>query len=104
MQRLHAPTKATTMGVGAVLVASVLWFAVFRGTITWQELLIVLFLFVTSPITANFLAKVHLHRTVPTGRPAADRHPARLGHLRRRRHRRQNKAPLIARCATIAAT
>lgn len=62
IKRLHAPTKATTVGVGAVLVASVIWFAIFRDTITWQELLIVLFLFVTSPVTANFLAKVHLHR------------------------------------------
>lgn len=73
MQRLHAPTKATTLGVGTALVASVLYFAVFKDTLTWQELLIVIFLFVTAPITANFLSKVHLHRSLtpadlpPTG-------------------------------------
>lgn len=73
IKRLHAPTKATTVGVGAVLVASVIYFAAFNATTTWQELLIVAFLFVTSPITANFLAKVHLHRNMsaadlpPTG-------------------------------------
>jgi multicomponent K+:H+ antiporter subunit G len=26
MQRLHAPTKATTLGVGSVLIASILYF------------------------------------------------------------------------------
>ena len=73
MRRLHAPTKATTVGVGAALVASVIYFAAYRDEVTWQELLIVLFLFVTSPITANFLSKVHLHRNAtradlpPTG-------------------------------------
>lgn len=73
MQRLHAPTKATTVGVGTALVASVLSAAFLHGVVTWHELLIVLFLFVTSPVTANFLSKVHLHRTVtpadlpPTG-------------------------------------
>ncbi len=73
MKRLHAPTKASTVGVGTTLVASVLYFAIFKGAVTWQELLIVLFLFITSPITANFLSKVHLHRNMvsadlpPTG-------------------------------------
>ena len=73
MKRLHAPTKATTVGVGTALTASVIWFAIFSNAVTWQELLIVLFLFITSPITANFLSKVHLHRNMtppdlpPTG-------------------------------------
>lgn len=73
MKRLHAPTKATTLGVGATLVASVLYFKVVRGQVTWQELLIVVFLFITSPVTALFLAKAHLHRNMkpsdlpPTG-------------------------------------
>jgi multicomponent K+:H+ antiporter subunit G len=63
MQRLHAPTKATTIGVGTALIASVLhqWFAQDRLSI--QEILIVLFLFVTAPLTALFLAKVQLHLT-----------------------------------------
>ncbi len=73
VKRLHAPTKATTLGVGAVLVASVLYFKIVRGIVTWQELLIVVFLFITSPVTALFLSKVHLHRNMsatelpPTG-------------------------------------
>ncbi|UZK66329.1 Na+/H+ antiporter subunit G [Sphingomonas sp. M1-B02] len=62
MERLHGPTKATTLGLGAMLVASVLFFQLERGTWSAHELLITLFLFITAPITANMIAKVHLHR------------------------------------------
>jgi multicomponent K+:H+ antiporter subunit G len=79
MRRLHAPTKASTVGLGTVLIASVCYFWFVRSSVTWHELLIVLFLFVTSPITANYLSKVHLHRSrrpedlppTGTGRPWA---------------------------------
>jgi len=64
MTRLHAPTKATTLGVGGVLIASMLHFAA-AGTISAHELMITLFLFLTAPITAHFIAKVHLHLIVP---------------------------------------
>jgi len=67
MQRLHAPTKATTVGVGAALLASILYAAMVLDAPSWQELLIMVFLFITSPITANFLSKAHLHRTIPAG-------------------------------------
>ena len=60
MQRLHAPTKATTVGVGAALVVSMLY-ALSQGRVSWHELLITLFLLLTAPITGNLLAKAHLH-------------------------------------------
>ena len=61
MTRLHAPTKASTLGLGGVLLASMtyMWFA--RGDLSWHELLITLFIFLTAPVTANFLAKAHMH-------------------------------------------
>lgn len=65
MQRLHAPTKATTIGVGSVLIASMLYFWQYQGIVSWHELMITLFLFLTAPITANFIAKAQLHRDVP---------------------------------------
>ncbi len=65
MQRLHAPTKATTIGVGAVLLASIIYAATVLDDPSWQEVLIMVFLFITSPVTANFLSKAHLHRTIP---------------------------------------
>ncbi|MDZ4095772.1 MAG: monovalent cation/H(+) antiporter subunit G [Paracoccaceae bacterium] len=61
MQRLHGPSKSTTLGVGTALMASVVDLYVLRGVVAWQELLVVTFLFATSPITALFLAKLHLH-------------------------------------------
>ncbi len=60
MQRLHAPTKATTVGVGAALVVSMLY-ALTQGRVSWHELLITLFLLLTAPITGNLLAKAHMH-------------------------------------------
>jgi len=62
MERLHGPTKATTLGLGAMLVGSVGYFQFVQGQWTTHELLISLFLFVTAPITANMIAKVHLLR------------------------------------------
>ncbi len=62
MSRLHAPTKATTLGVGGVLVASILHAVMFEDHPSLHELLITLFLFLTAPITALFIAKWHIHR------------------------------------------
>jgi multicomponent K+:H+ antiporter subunit G len=58
--RLHAPTKATTLGVGGVLIASMA-FNWGRGSWGLHELLITLFLFITAPVSANLLAKAALH-------------------------------------------
>ncbi|WP_370283199.1 Na+/H+ antiporter subunit G [Pseudooceanicola sp.] len=63
MQRLHSPTKASTLGVGGVLVASMVYFVAIKGDFTFHELLISLFLFLTAPISANFIAKTYLTRS-----------------------------------------
>ncbi len=74
--RLHAPTKATTLGVGGVLLASmaVSWW---RGEFGVPELLITLFLFVTAPVSANLLAKAAMHLRVPSkaGEPPRSARP-----------------------------
>ena len=54
--RLHGPTRATTLGVGCVLIASMLWFGL-AGTPSLHELLITLFLFFTAPVSAHLLIK-----------------------------------------------
>ncbi len=59
--RLHAPTKATTLGVGAVLLASTLYFSFNTGEISLHEILITLFLFITAPISAHLMAKSAIH-------------------------------------------
>lgn len=76
MTRLHAPTKATTLGVGGVLIASMLYFFFAKGHLSFHELMITLFLFLTAPITAHFLAKANLHTNVARDEvppPAGDR-------------------------------
>ncbi|NJM83240.1 MAG: monovalent cation/H(+) antiporter subunit G [Tabrizicola sp.] len=64
MQRLHAPTKASTVGVGAALIASAISHFLANGHLTWQELLVTIFLFVTAPLSALFLAKTHIFLTI----------------------------------------
>ena len=64
VQRLHAPTKATTLGVGGVLIASIIFFYLDKGYVSVHELLISLFLFLTAPITANFIAKTYMARNL----------------------------------------
>ena len=58
--RLHAPTKASTLGVGGILVASMLVSAL-QDRAGFAELLITLFVFVTAPVSANLMAQAALH-------------------------------------------
>jgi multicomponent K+:H+ antiporter subunit G len=70
--RLHAPTKASTLGVGGVLLASMLWHWG-QGSWALRELLITLFLFVTAPVSANLMAQAALHlRLRSTAPPPSD--------------------------------
>jgi multicomponent K+:H+ antiporter subunit G len=60
MTRLHAPTKVGTIGIGMLLLASLLHsFAL--GESSMHELLIMAFLFLTAPVSANFIAKLNIH-------------------------------------------
>lgn len=61
MTRMHAPTKVGTVGIGAFLLASIIHSYTF-GEGSVHELLIMGFLFVTAPISANFMAKVNIHQ------------------------------------------
>ncbi|MDP1605418.1 MAG: Na+/H+ antiporter subunit G [Rhodocyclaceae bacterium] len=67
--RLHGPTKATTLGVGCLLVASALFFSVTADGLSLHEILVTLFLFITAPISAHLLAKAALHRKLPSLTP-----------------------------------
>jgi multicomponent K+:H+ antiporter subunit G len=58
--RLHGPTKASTLGVGGVLLASLL-LGLEQGRPGLSELLVTLFIFVTAPVSANLLAQAALH-------------------------------------------
>jgi len=60
--RLHAPTKATTLGMGAILIASMLFTLFDQGSLSVQQLLITLFLFISAPLTGHLLAKTAMHQ------------------------------------------
>ena len=72
--RLHGPTKATTLGVGCLLIASAIHFSA-DGHLSLHEVLVALFLFMTAPVSAHLLAKAALHLKVKSLAltPAADR-------------------------------
>jgi len=75
--RLHGPTKATTLGSGALILGSMLHFTVLQGVVNLHELLIVLFLFLTAPISAHLVARAALVREVHSvtgGSDTADGH------------------------------
>ena len=62
--RLHAPTKATTLGLAGLLLASMIHFSVTEGRLSVHELLITLFLLITAPVSAHMLAKTALHHRI----------------------------------------
>ncbi|WP_430460391.1 Na+/H+ antiporter subunit G [Thalassolituus sp. LLYu03] len=64
--RLHAPTKATTLGIGSVLLASMLLTTLRDGGFSVHELVISLFLFITAPVSAHMMAKAALHKHIRT--------------------------------------
>ncbi|SDU12759.1 Na+/H+ antiporter subunit G [Halopseudomonas salegens] len=66
--RLHGPTKATTLGVGALVVGSMVFFSTRGDGISLHELLITLFLFITAPVSAHMLAKAAMQQRLRRSR------------------------------------
>jgi multicomponent K+:H+ antiporter subunit G len=65
--RIHAPTLGTTLGIGSVLIASMLFFTVLQTRPVLHELLITVFMVVTTPITLMLLARAALYRDRQAG-------------------------------------
>ena len=61
-ERIHAPTLGTTLGIGCVLLASMLFFSVLQTRLVLHELLIAVFMVVTTPVTLMLLARAALYR------------------------------------------
>lgn len=60
--RLHAPTKASTLGVGGIMLGSLVYFSSRGSGASWHELLLTLFLLITAPLTAHVLALAALQQ------------------------------------------
>lgn len=63
--RLHGPTKATTLGVGSMVIGSMVYFSALQGSLSLHEVLITVFLFITAPVSAHMLAKAAIQRRLP---------------------------------------
>lgn len=61
-ERLHAPTLGTSWGIGGIMLASMIYFTASSSRLVVHEILIGLFVTVTTPITFMLLARAALHR------------------------------------------
>jgi len=72
--RLHAPAVASTLGVWAVALASVVYFTADAGRLTVHVWVVAILLSITTPVTTVLLARAALFR----GRQAAEPLPPPL--------------------------
>lgn len=63
--RLHGPSKATTLGIGSVALGSLVYFSIREGALSLHELLIIVFVVLTTPVGAQLVARAALHRRLP---------------------------------------
>lgn len=68
-ERVHAPTLGTTLGIGLLLVASMLFFSITQARPVVHELLIAVFIVLTTPVSLMLLARAALYRDRREDRP-----------------------------------
>ena len=61
-ERVHAPTLGTTWGTGGILIASMICFSVLQSRLVLHEILIAVFVTVTTPVTLMLLARAAIYR------------------------------------------
>jgi multicomponent K+:H+ antiporter subunit G len=61
-QRVHPPTMGATLGTGFVLIASMILFTVLEARPVMHEVLIGVFMTVSTPVTYLLLMRAALHR------------------------------------------
>lgn len=66
-QRIHAPTLGTTLGAGAILIGSMLYFTIVESRLVVEEILVAVFLTVTTPISFVLLAMAARRRDRHSG-------------------------------------
>jgi multicomponent K+:H+ antiporter subunit G len=66
--RMHAPTLGTSWGAAGIITASMIYFSVSGGRPVLHELLIGLFVTVTTPVTLMLLARAAVFRDRTEGR------------------------------------
>lgn len=66
--RVHAPTLGTTLGTAGILLGSIVCFSVLQSRAVIHEILIAVFVTLTTPITLMLLARAALYRDRREGR------------------------------------
>ena len=61
-ERLHAPTLGATWGTAGILLGSIVFFSVLQSRPVLHEVLIAVFVTVTTPVTLVLLARAALYR------------------------------------------
>lgn len=61
-ERVHAPTLGTSWGTGAIVLASMILFSVLGSRPVLHEILIGVFISITTPVTLMLLARAALYR------------------------------------------
>lgn len=60
--RVHAPTLGTTLGVAMIVAASILCFSVLQTRPLFHEMMILILVSLTTPVTLMLLARAALYR------------------------------------------
>lgn len=66
-ERVHPPTMGTTLGTGLVLIGSMLFFTALEARPVLHEILIGVFMTLTTPVTYMLLVRAALHRDQAEG-------------------------------------
>lgn len=61
-ERVHPPTLGSTLGTGCILIASMITFSVTQSRPVVHEILIAVFVTLTTPVTLMLLARAALYR------------------------------------------
>lgn len=61
--RLHAPALGTTWGIGAIIIASILFSSFVEHRLILHEVLLTIFLVVTAPVTLMLLSRAAIERS-----------------------------------------
>lgn len=61
-ERVHAPTLGTTLGAGCIVLASMIYFSVLQTRPVLHEILIAVFVTLTTPVTLMILVRAAMLR------------------------------------------
>ncbi|MBY0341219.1 MAG: monovalent cation/H(+) antiporter subunit G [Rhodocyclaceae bacterium] len=61
-QRIHGPAITVTLGAGAILIASMVYFTAAQSRLVVHELLITLFIMMTAPVVSMLIMRAAVYR------------------------------------------